>query len=126
MREGSYKIDINEDRRIIKISVWGTFSKAKAESFHYDYMGTITPIETNDYCLFLDSRGMDVITTEMLPKLQVSFAMYKKSSFKEIIFIIEDIEIRKQMTKILYFSGLENHSFITPGEFNDRYGDLNF
>ena len=126
MREGSYKIDINEDRRIIKIGVWGTFSKEKAESFHRDYMSTILPIETNDYCLFLDSRGMDVITTEMLPKLQISFAMYKKSSFKEIIFIIEDIEVRKQLTKILYFSGIENHSFISPEEFQETYGDLNF
>lgn len=126
MSEGSYKIDINKDMRIIKIGVWGTFSKEKAETFHHDYMNTITPIETNDYCLFLDSRGMDVITTEMLPKLQISFAMYKKSSFKEIIFIIEDMEIRKQLTKILYFSGLENHSFISPGDFKEKFRDLNF
>lgn len=124
MKEGSYQIYIDENMQIIKISVQGSFTDEQAEAFHYDYIETIKPIATQNYSLFLDSRGMDVITQEMLPKLQISFAMYKKSSFKEIVFIIEDIEIRKQMTKLLYFSGIENFSYISPIEYTKKYGTI--
>lgn len=125
MRDGSYQIAIVREVQIIKISVQGTFSKEKADEFHQEYLNTIIPIETQDYILFLDSRGMDVMEKEMLPKLQVSFAMYKKSSFKEIVFIIDNDDIRKQITKLLYFSGIERFSYTTPEEFQEKYGHFN-
>lgn len=110
---GWYTIDMDTYRRLVTIKVRGTFDEAKAAEFHADYLKSVYPIDTKDYLLILDSQGMDVIDREMLPKLQVSFALYRKSNFKEICFIILNEEIRQQVLKVIRFSGIAEISDVT-------------
>ncbi|WP_214688114.1 MULTISPECIES: hypothetical protein [unclassified Exiguobacterium] len=110
---GWYTIDVDTYRRLVTIKVRGTFDEAKAAEFHSDYLKSVYPLDTNDYLLILDSQGMDVIDREMLPKLQVSFALYRKSNFKEICFIILNEEIRQQVLKVIRFSGIAEISDVT-------------
>lgn len=110
---GWYTIDVDTYRRLVTIKVRGTFDEAKAAEFHADYLKSVYPLDTSDYLLILDSQGMDVIDREMLPKLQVSFALYRKSNFKEICFIILNEEIRQQVLKVIRFSGIAEISDVT-------------
>lgn len=66
---------------------------------------------------------MDVISREMLPKLQVTFALYRKSNYKEICFIILNDEIRQQVKKVIAFSGItdiSDISFILPEDVESK------
>nr|WP_156129640.1 hypothetical protein [Jeotgalibacillus malaysiensis] len=110
---GTYSIEVDTYRRLVTIKVRGTFDEAKASEFHADYLKTVYPLETNTYLLILDSQGMDVIDRDMLPKLQVSFALYRKSNFKEICFIILNEQIRQQVLKLIRFSGIADISEVT-------------
>ena len=123
MEIGSYTITVEEDRKIITIAVRGTFDDKKAGEFHQDYLERILPLNTSEYLLLLDSVDMDVIDMEMLPKLQISFALYRKSNFKDICFIILNDDIRKQVLRLIRFSGMRDMtdiSFIIPEEVNAK------
>jgi hypothetical protein len=66
---------------------------------------------------------MDVIDMEMLPKLQISFALYRKSNFKDICFIILNEDVRKQVLRLIRFSGMSDMtdiSYIIPTEVNRK------
>ena len=110
---GTYTIDIDTYRRLVTIKVRGTFDDAKVAEFHADYLKNVYPLETSNYLLILDSLGMDVIDRDMLPKLQVSFAFYRKSNFREICFIILNEKIRQQVLKVVRFSGISEISEVT-------------
>lgn len=113
MNVGTYTIEVDEERKLVKIVVVGTFDDKKAGEFHQDYLKTVYPLQTEDYLLLANGVDMDVITMDMLPKLQMSFAFYKKSKFKEICFIIVNDEVRKQVLKLIRFSGITDITDIT-------------
>lgn len=120
---GTYTITVDEARKNIRIDVEGTFDDNKAEEFHNHYLSKILPIETTEYVLILNSLDMDVISREMLPKLQVTFALYRKSNYKEICFIILNDEIRQQVKKVISFSGItdiSDISFILPEDVESK------
>lgn len=110
---GTYTIEVDEYRRLVTIKVRGSFDDAKVEEFHAEYLKKVYPLHTTNFLLILDSLGMDVIDREMLPKLQVSFAFYRKSNFKEICFIILNEQIRQQVLKVVRFSGISEISDVT-------------
>lgn len=113
MNVGTYTIEVDEDRKLVNIVVTGTFDDKKAGEFHQDYLKKVYPLHTKEYILLADGVDMDVITMDMLPKLQMSFAFYKKSNFKEICFIILNDEVRKQVLKLIRFSGITDITDIT-------------
>jgi hypothetical protein len=116
LNEGSYTIRIEDEKKMVEIVVIGTFDDNKAQEFHKEYLSNVLPLVANEYILRLDSTDMDVITPDMLPKLQISFALYKKSGFKEIHFIVYNRAIRDQLTRMIKFAGITNSKYIIPGE----------
>jgi hypothetical protein len=123
MKTGSYTITVEEEKKIVSICVRGTFDDAKAGEFHKDYLNQILPLNTSEYLLLLDGVDMDVIDMEMLPKLQISFALYRKSNFKDICFIILNEDVRKQVLRLIRFSGMSDMtdiSYIIPTEVNRK------
>lgn len=110
---GTYTIEVDEYRRLITIKVRGSFDDAKVAEFHAEYLKKVYPLNTTNFLLILDSLDMEVINREMLPKLQVSFAFYRKSNFREICFIILNEQIRQQVLKVVRFSGISEISDVT-------------
>lgn len=110
---GTYTIEVDEYRRLVTIKVRGSFDDAKVAEFHAEYLKKVYPLNTTNFLLILDSLDMEVINREMLPKLQVSFAFYRKSNFREICFIILNEQIRQQVLKVVRFSGISEISDVT-------------
>lgn len=110
---GHYSININPEKKIVEMRIEGTFLPEMADAFHEDYLHEVRPICTKDYFLTIDCTDMDIITNEMLPKLQISLAFYKKSEFKKIQVIFKkNPEIKRQLERVFLFSGIENKQFI--------------
>lgn len=119
MENKSYRMEVDEDRKIIFISFRGNPEPEEVTTFHHRYMEVITPLQTQDYLLLLDSEEMAVPESERLHQMQVSFALYRKSGFKAIGMIIENDDLRKQILKLIRFSGITDISdvlYITPDE----------
>lgn len=123
MSKESYTIEVDHEKKIISMKFFGNPSEEEVTAFHHEYLATISPIQASEYLLLLDSLAMGIPESERLHQMQVSFALYRKSGFKEICFILKDDELRRQVRKLIVFSGMMNDSsvtFITPEEVNER------
>ena len=106
---GGYSINVNKATKVIEISVIGSFTPEQAKAFHTDYQAKVGSIVAADFTLKVDCTDMNIITQEMLPKLEISFNMYKESGFKEIQFIIkQSATIKMQLNRVARNTGLTN------------------
>ena len=104
-----YTINVNLISKVIDISVRGTFSIELVQAFLTEYQQKVSSISAKDFILKVDSTDMNIITQEMLPKLEISFNMYKESGFKEIQFIIkQSATIKMQLNRVARNTGLTN------------------
>ena len=110
---GSYQIQLNQAAKTIDIAVRGSFTPEQAKAFHQDYQAKVGSIQANDYILRVDSKDMNIITQDMLPKLEISFTMYKNSNFKAIeVAIMRSAVIKMQLNRVARTVGLANFSII--------------
>lgn len=122
MNTDKYTIDIDEEKKIISMEFFGIATKEEVEVFHQTYLDIIIPLKTSEYLLLLNSIQMEIPESQRLHEMQVSFALYRKSGFKEICFIFANDEFRKSMQRLIGFSGMSDISsvtLITPDEVND-------
>lgn len=122
MNEDLYTLNIDHARKVVSFVFRGTPNVEDVTEFHHHYLKTISPIETAQYLLILDGTQMSVPETERLHQMQVSFALYRKSGFQQIAFILSNDEMRRKILKPLQFSGMSDVSdisFITPEEVED-------
>ena len=113
MRTEKYTIEIDHEKKIISMTFFGDSNQEEVESFHQTYLEEIIPLKTSEYLLLLNSLHMEVPDTKRLHEMQVSFALYRKSGFKEICFIFANDEFRKRMKRLIGFSGMESISDVT-------------
>lgn len=119
MENGSYSFAVDHENKIITLTFYGNPKDEDVKKFHHDYMEVISPIQTSEYLLLLDGSQMSVPKKERLHQMQVSFALYRKSGFEKISFIILNDDIRRSVLKLIRFSGMETISdiaYITPDE----------
>lgn len=119
MSEKTYRIELECEKKVISIIFIGNPAVEDVAAFHQEYMEKITPIQTGEYLLLLDAQQMSIAEPERLHQMQVSFALYRKSGFKEIRMILQNDEMRRQVLKLLRFSGItdiSDVSYITPDE----------
>lgn len=117
-----YIIEIDHEKKIISMEFFGDSNKEEVEQFHQTYLNEIIPLKTEEYLLLLNSLSMEIPDTKRLHEMQVSFALYRKSGFKEICFIFANDEFRKSMQRLIGFSGMSNISDVTlttPDEVDD-------
>ena len=108
-KTGGYSINVNKATKVIEISVIGSFTPEQAKAFHTDYQAKVSSIVAADFTLKVDCTDMHIITQEMLPKLEISFNMYKESGFKEIQFLIkQSATIKMQLNRVARNTGLTN------------------
>ena len=118
----SYKIILEEEKKVITITLIGNPNEDDVKAFHHDYMQKITPIQTSEYLLLLDAQEMSVPEPDRLHQMQVTFALYRKSGFQKIGMIMQDDTMRKQILKLVRFSGITDITdiaYITPDERED-------
>lgn len=108
-----YTIEIDHEKKIISMEFFGIANKEEVETFHQTYLSEIIPLKTEEYLLLLNSLEMDIPSKERLHEMQVSFALYRKSGFKEICFIFANDEFRKSMKRLIGFSGMSSISDVT-------------
>ena len=119
MNYETYTLNVDHEKKVISLNFFGSPNEEDVTNFHHIYMELVTPLQTSEYLLLLNSTEMSVPESERLYQMQVSFALYRKSKFKEICFIILNDEIRKSVLKLIRFSGMEDTSdisYITPEE----------
>ncbi len=105
----NYTININPAQKIIDISVKGSFTPEQAAAFQKDYQAKVGSISAKDFTLKIDCKHMNIITQDMLPKLEVSLNLYKQSGFKEIqILSMKSAIIKMQITRVIGNVGLTN------------------
>lgn len=105
----NYTININPAQKIIDISVKGSFTPEQAAAFQKDYQAKVGSISAKDFTLKIDCKHMNIITQDMLPKLEVSLNLYKQSGFKEIqILSMKSAVIKMQITRVIGNVGLTN------------------
>ena len=108
-KTGEYSIKVNKATKVIEISIIGSFTPEQAKAFHTDYQAKVSSIVAEDFILKVDCTDMNIITQEMLPKLEISFNMYKESGFKEVQFIIkQSATIKMQLNRVARNTGLTN------------------
>lgn len=106
---GEYKIIVNRASKTIDMLVRGTFTPEQAKSFHQDYVSKVASINAEDFTLKVDCLDMNLITQDMIPALQVSMEMYKKSGFKKVEVLIKKSTILKmQINRVAKMVGLTN------------------
>lgn len=106
---GSYSIKVNQAQQTIDMEVKGSFTPEQAEAFHRDYTTKVGSIEPGKYTLNVDCTSMNIITQDMVPKLEHSFGLYKESAFNKIVFSIKENPIVKmQLNRIARNAGLTN------------------
>lgn len=118
----SYKIILEEDKKAITIILVGNPKVDDVTAFHHEYIEKITPIQTSEYLLLLDAQQMSVPEPDRLHQMQVTFALYRKSGFQKIGMIMQDDTMRKQILKLVRFSGISeitDIAYITPDERED-------
>ena len=104
-----YTINVISALKVIDISVKGSFTPEIAQAFQTEYQKKVGSISANDFTLKVDSTDMNIITQEMLPKLEHSFNMYKNSGFKQIQFVIKPSStIKMQVNRLARNTGLTN------------------
>lgn len=104
-----YTINVNPAQKVIEISVIGSFTPEQAAAFHNDYQAKVGAISAKDYTLKIDCKHMNVITQDMIPKLEVSLNMYKQSGFKEIqVLSMRSAVIKMQISRVIRNTGLTN------------------
>lgn len=110
---GGYTIQLNQAAKTFDIAIRGSFTPEQAKAFHEDYQTKVGSIQANDYVLRVDSKDMNIITQDMLPKLEISFTMYKHSNFKAIeVEIMSSAVIKMQLNRVARTVGLANFSII--------------
>jgi len=110
---GSYEINVKNSQKVIEMAVRGAFTPEQAEQFHKDYEREVGSIKAVEFVLKVDSLDMTVITQDMIPKLQYSLEMYKKSGFKTIqVLINESKTIKMQISRVARNAGLTNIELI--------------
>lgn len=122
MNTDKYTIEIDKEKKIISMVFFGIANKEEVEQFHQTYLDVIIPLKTSEYLLLLNSIQMEIPESQRLHEMQVSFALYRKSGFKEICFIFVNDEFRKSMQRLIRFSGMSDISsvtLITPDEIDD-------
>lgn len=108
-KTGGYTINVNQGQQTIDMAVKGTFTPEQAQNFHRDYQSRVGSITAQNFTLKVDCMDMNVITQDMLPKLQVSFEMYKASGFKNVQFLIKKSPVIKmQLMRVARNAGLVN------------------
>lgn len=113
IKEEKYTIEIDHKKKIIFMEFFGIATKEEVEKFHETYIAEIIPLKTEEYLLLLNSIHMQKPDNERLHEMQVSFALYRKSGFKEICFIFINDEFRKSMKRLIGFSGMSSISDVT-------------
>ena len=109
MSNGGYTINVNPSSKVIDISVKGSFTPEQAQAFHNEYQTKVSSITAKDFTLKVDCKDMNIITQDMLPKLEVSYNMYKQSGFKEVQFVItKNPVIKMQLSRVARNTGLNN------------------
>lgn len=122
IKTDKYIIEIDHEKKIIFMDFFDIATEEEVEQFHKTYLEVIIPLKTEDFLLLLNSVGMGIPTNERLHEMQVSFALYRKSGFKEICFIFANDEFRKSMKRLIGFSGMSSISDVTlttPEEVDD-------
>lgn len=108
-----YTINVNSASKVIDISVRGSFTPEQAKAFHTDYQTKVGSITAKDFTLKVDCTDMNVITQDMVPKLEISFKMYKDSGFKEVQFLIfKSVIVKMQLSRVARSIGLNNAVFL--------------
>lgn len=118
MKPSSYSLDVDNEKKIVTIKVIGDNTREQVEEFQREYIEKILPLTASEYLLLLDSLEMEP-PTERLHQLQISFALYRKSGFTKIVFIILNDTIRNQVLKLIRFSGIDeisDISYVIPSE----------
>jgi hypothetical protein len=106
---GSYEINVKRVQKTIEMAVRGAFTPEQAGQFHKDYEHEIGSIKADEFVLKVDCLDMTVITQDMIPKLQYSLEMYKKSGFKTIqVLINKSMIIKMQINRVARNAGLTN------------------
>lgn len=108
-----YTIEIDPKKKIIFMEFFGIATKEEVEQFHETYLAEIIPLKTEEYLLLLNSIHMPKPDNERLHEMQVSFALYRKSGFKEICFIFINDEFRTSMKRLIGFSDMSSISDVT-------------
>lgn len=108
-KQGSFSININPTAKVVDMIIVGTFTPQQVEEFVKDYQQKISNIDAKLFDLKVDCTDMDVITQDMIPKLENSFRMYKSTGFKKVIFTIKKNPIIKmQLNRVARNTGLTN------------------
>lgn len=112
MKEKKYIIDVDHEKKVISMKFLGNLEEEEVSEFHQHYLETITPIEASEYLLLLNSLMMGLPAPERMHQMQVSFALYRKSGFNEICFIVANHELKLQVQKLVLFSGMSEESSV--------------
>lgn len=96
---GSFSIHVNEEAKIMKVSVEGRFSPedgmASIEAYHDNVAGIYIP----DFIIDIDCTRLDITAPESLPHLGHCFELYKNDGFKKVILRVADNPIIKMQLK---------------------------
>lgn len=81
----------------------------QVDEFVKDYQRKVSSIDAKLFDLKVDCTDMDIITQDMIPRLENSFREYKETGFKKVIFTIKKNPIIKmQLNRVARNTGLTN------------------
>jgi hypothetical protein len=113
MKAGSYTINVNPIKKVVDMVIVGTWTPKQVEDFVRDYQRKVSSIDAKLFDLKVDCTDMDVITQDMIPRLENSFRMYKETGFKKVIFTIKKNPIIKmQLNRVARNTGLTNSEVV--------------
>lgn len=104
---GTYEMKLNQVAKELYVRVEGTFTEQKAMQFMNDYKRHTGSINPSAYTLRLDSKGLDVVTQQMVPSLEQCFHLYKETGFGKVqIELKNNPVIKLQISRIARQTGL--------------------
>lgn len=110
MSNNAYSFKTNQAEKTMDMWVNGTFTEEDYHNFVRDYVKETSAINASEYVLNVDCRSMDLLDPEEVEKLKASFESYKKTGFKQVIFIITQAQviIKMQLGRVARSAGLSN------------------
>jgi hypothetical protein len=80
-----YKVEVNNAKKILFITVGGFFQEEDGKNFLNDYNNAVKSIVPSTFTLALESSDLSTSKADMIPILENCMKMYKDTGFKNII-----------------------------------------
>lgn len=110
---GSFNIQLDQAKKVMKVQVEGTFSQEDAMSSVEAYQKSTSGINVPDYEIDIDGTKLNVSAPDTIPMMEACFRLYKNDGFKKIIMRISKNPVLKmQLNRVARGVQLTNYELI--------------